>query len=183
MAYCTPAEFILRYDSRRVRELLSDTGTPVPLADLEDNETLLALLEDASHRLKMAVRQSNRYSIDFLWYIYNGNPDYDDNPDPGSDEDTRKHEIIRIVADLAFGMLMARRGLAQKELFELAPMYKDALDMLEALKRGERIFDDWNDTTAEAGVHVANISPSSQSCVWTRQASRFFGAPGCDCGC
>ncbi len=188
--FCTPDYFVECYDVRLVCDYLSDTGEPVldlessPFAagDLDENTTLLRLLTQATQKLKMAVRQSNRYTLAMLVAMYE---DVDT-----ADHVGRRDEIMRLVADIAYGLLVARRGLALEEVFKLAPMYKEALDTLEALKTGARIFDDLEDKVATAGHHVASVPMDSTVCSWSRAMSPLLGGGGYDpvtgqsgCGC
>ena len=168
--YCPIPFFILNYDVRVICDYVSDTGTPADQADLttantQANNVLISIMTRATQKVKMAVRVSNRYTLQMLDDLYN---------DPASaDPQYREYELYSLVGDIAFGLLISRRGLALEEVYKLAPQYKDALDTLERLKHNEAIFDDIGSVVAEAGVHVANIVP-----ILVLMASRGFAVAG-----
>lgn len=180
--YCTPDYFVQCYDVRVICDYLSDTGVPVidletnPFqpGDLDNNATLLRILTQATQKLKMAVRQSNRYTLAMLDAMY---ADVDTPTSAG-----RQDEISRLVADLAYGLLISRRGLSLEEVTKLAPNYQEALDRLEALKKNQEIFDDANSVVAEAGVQVKNVDASSLVCQWKNEAYPLLGLGCGSCG-
>lgn len=137
MAYITAAQFILQYDKRRIAQLLSDTGTPITAAALTSDATLAQILEEASGYVSAACRVGQRYLAASL--------------DTCAAASTPSGNLLRrITGDLAFGLLVARRGLSMDELYKQAPFYQMAMGYLEQLRLGERLFD--IDTTAQAGV-------------------------------
>lgn len=165
-AYATPADMMLRYDIRRISNLVSDSGNPVASGSLSSNTNLLGLIKDASNRVLMACRVANRYLQSDLDSIY--------------DDSDRNSSLIRLVCDLTFGYLVSRRGLAINEVYAQAPLYKDAMDMLEQLRIGVRVFDDSPPDGTDAptaGVEVDNV-PSSAiqlASFWTNQTeNRIF---------
>lgn len=184
-AYATPQDFIDRYDARQIAQLLSDTGvpvcTPAQIADgtcatvvLPSNVKLSALIKDASNRILMKCRVANRYLQSDLDKIY-------------GDSD-RKESLVRLVCDLAYGYLVSRRGLAIQEVYEQAPMFRDAQDMLAMLERGLAVLDDsppdgTDAPSAGSNVElVPNMSTNNSrmaACIWTNQASRIFPVPDC----
>jgi hypothetical protein len=63
--------------------------------------------------------------------------------------------LVRLVCDLAFGLLVARRGYSAQDQTAMAPQTKAANEMLEMVRRGERLFDSAD--VAEAGVNVQSL--------------------------
>lgn len=162
-AYCTPAQFILCYDIRRINELASDTGEPITDPTQDDNVD--AALNQGEQDFLQAARQSNRYTIAMLDEIYASV--------------TRRYNLIAIISAFAFTRLVARRGLAESELGELSPLYNQALQTREAFLDGRLILDDVNGLVAAAGVTVKIVPLSPNVCSWTAN-NRLFGA-GCGC--
>lgn len=137
MAYATAQNLLDRYDARRIADLVSDSGTRT-LAP-QSSPVLLACLDDASGEVDAACRVAQRYtSADLSGLTGNANA-----------------LLVRLVCDLAYGMLVARRGYAANDNAVMAPREKIAFDMLEALRRGERIFS--GEDQAEAGVNVVTL--------------------------
>lgn len=122
MAYCTAAQFIASYDSRRVRELLSDSGTPIGQPDLAANAILLQLLEEASEMVIAAISVRQKYTRDELNAM--------------AASATEGFLLRRLVADLAYGLLQQRRGVAAGDISRLAPGYVLAQQMLGQLREG-----------------------------------------------
>lgn len=197
-SYATTADVTSRYDIRRLSQFLSDTGTPVcTTAEINAgtcantimpaNANLLKLIKDASNKVLMSCRVANRYLQSDLDAVY-------------ADSD-RRESIVRLVCDLVWGYVMIRRGLGMREVFNLAPNYKDALETLEMLKRGDRVFDDSppDGTDApNAGAEVDVVSapgvPGAQvitlgsalpygPVLWTQDVCRILPGPNRGCGC
>jgi phage gp36-like protein len=157
MAYASGSDMVVRYDVRRLGQWLSDSDTPVADADVPGNATLAALLADASEMLNSAAFVGKRYSRANLTALASA----DGGP-----------FLKRIVCDLAFGMLAARRGYSARELDELAPNWQWAQQQLELLRLGERIFD----FTANAGAGLAQVvSVTDQSGSLLSKNVRLFG--------
>lgn len=119
-SYCTGTEFFERYDKRLIADMLGDDGVPVSTTGIETNSRLLKLLQQASGRVESACAVGERYRPEDLQAL-TGNA----------------HELLAgIVADLAFGLLMRRRG-----TFDAAPApVKEAEETLERLESGALIF-------------------------------------------
>lgn len=123
MAYATPEELLIRYDARRVADLVSDTGTRT--TDPASSPVVAACLEDASGMVESACRVAGRYTINQLVNL----------------QGHTRFLLTRLVCDLTYGLLVARRGYSANDMNTMAPQYKGALDMLEQIKQGDRIFD------------------------------------------
>jgi phage gp36-like protein len=165
MPYATPAELLVRYDARRVGDLVSDTGDrdTNPVA----SPVLAACLDDASGHIDSACRVGGRYSTTELdTMVGNGSS-----------------LLIRLTCDIAYGLLVARRGYSATDQQAMAPNYKPALDMLELIRKGERVFDIYNggdpdegsSVTATAKVMKARTAGYYIGNDMVGLSSRFFG--------
>ena len=112
---------VLRYDELTIKDLVSDTGEPV--ADVTDDERVLAALEDASGRMDAAVLVSKIYTPTQLSAL------------TGNSLALRK----RICCQLAMAYLMGRR-LERYGAESLKAANDAAEDYLERLRKGERLF-------------------------------------------
>lgn len=137
MAYATAQDLLLRYDARRVSDLVSDTGSRSVYPD--QSPVVAAVLDDASGMVESACRASQRYTANDLQAL-TGNT---------------SALLKRLVCDLAFGLLVARRGYSSQDQRVMAPQTEAANGMLEMLRRGERIFSDQDN--ADAGVNVVTL--------------------------
>jgi phage gp36-like protein len=124
MAYATPEAVLLRYDSRRVGALCSDTGSQVTASALLTDPVLAELLEDASGMIDSALLRGGRYTQSDLVAL------------TGMDAKL----LQRLVCDIAYGLLVSRRGYTAQELQANAPGYVSALAMLDRLAAGEAVF-------------------------------------------
>lgn len=139
MAYITSTQFVRQYDRTRVCELLANGGDdPIAVSALSTNEKLADFLEAASGLIDSACLVAERYSPESLQTL-------------ADDDDSRSGALLRRIAgDLAYGMLIASRGLSLAEVTQQAPMYAMALSFLESLRLGERLFP--IDETEAAGL-------------------------------
>ncbi len=124
--FLTNPQFLQRYDSRRVGNMVLDNYTQASATDLANPSTAAGLIvqqmiEDASEMILAAATVAARYSLGDL-LAYGGN------------------QLLRLTADLTWGLILTRRALATEDFKAQAPFYQGALDQLEALRRGERIF-------------------------------------------
>jgi phage gp36-like protein len=119
-SYATGTDFLKRFDARTTGDLCSDDGNRVPPALLLTDPNLLAALSDASGVINSAIFQGNRYQASDIAQL----------------TDVDLSLLIRLCCNLAFGLLMMRRGNDVTGV----PQYQEALRVLEQLKKGERIF-------------------------------------------
>jgi phage gp36-like protein len=138
MAYATTQDLLLRYDERRVADLVSDTGTrstnpaASPVAEMA--------LEDASGMIDAACRVSGRYkSIDLLGMTGHG-----------------ANLLARLCCDLAYGLLVGRRGYSSTDQKAMAPQFEFANALLDSIRKGERVFDVYDGQDADAGTATMN---------------------------
>lgn len=145
MAFLTAAQFVQRYDVRRVGDWLKDDNTRATAADIANPVTtagaIVALaLEEASELIVAAGAVGKRYTrADLAGLVAN------------TTATPSGYLLQRLTADLAFGLLVKRRALPHEETEALGPAYGEALAYLEALRRGDRIFFDVADVP-EAGL-------------------------------
>lgn len=155
MVYATVADLLLRYDSRRIGDLVSDNDTRV--TNLADNVVVLEALKDASSMIDSACRVANRYSQLDLSSL------------TAEAANLRK----RLTCDLAFGYLIQRRGYGAAELETMAPGYIKGLEYLEQLRQGERVFDT---TTHPSAGNTHRTILSKDVSFLANEADRFFGS-------
>jgi phage gp36-like protein len=178
MAYCTPAAFLQCYDSRRVGQLLTDNDEPLFSSQILSSSVLAELLRQATKIIDAACAVGDRYDPTELATLAS---------------DVEHGGLIRrLCADIAFGLLQQRRGYSLKEIQDLSSGYQLAMDMLEQLRMGERIFN--LDGVPEAGLPdvvrlgVNSAGPSVANCSRffgnTPTTNRFgYGGLGGGCGC
>lgn len=165
MAYATPAQMGTRYDIRRIGDLVSDTGDrdPAPLT----SPVLAACLDDASGHIDSACRVGGRYATSELTAMTGYGASL----------------LVRLTCDIAYGLLVARRGYSATDQQAMAPNYKPALDMLELVRKGERVFDVFNGgdpdegsptTLSAKGMKIRTPGYSNGSDM-VGLASRLFG--------
>jgi phage gp36-like protein len=120
MAYITPAEMLKRFDVRILGDLVSDSGVRVSATSLLSDPNLQAALDDASGQINAAILVAQRYTPSQLSALTGVDAAF----------------LYWLTATLAYGRLRLRRGVKADEL----PEYKDALEMLQALRDGARVF-------------------------------------------
>lgn len=159
---------LLWCDLRRVKQLVSDTDASVEPPELYVNETLLAVLQAASGDVESACLAGGRYTADDLANLTTAA-----DRALGLTSNTER-ALQKLVAHLALGDLYERRGIiAEGKDFKSV---ERALGMLEALRRGDRIFA--LAEVAEAGVTEAEYFDETdfdRRGDVTDQAKRFFG--------
>lgn len=158
-AYATAAQLLTRYDSRRVAELNSDTGSPVTPTDPVSITTPVgAALYDASAMVDTALQAGKRYTRSVLAALI-------------ADADLSKGApIVRAVCDIAYARLLIRRGIPAKEIANLAPGYVDAMQFISDLRNGLTVLD--ITANLNAGLPAAKLTnqwdPRTTS-NWNRQ--------------
>lgn len=157
MAYASPDDMMLRYDVRRLGQLCNDTDVQLTSTQLLQNNVLQETLMDASGLVEAATLVGGRYSVNDLLELK-------DNP---------KRFLIRLVCDIAYGLLVGRRGFGSQDIKTLAPGYENALKFLEELRSGQWIFA--NDAAIAAGKPV-RVQLSTNVNMITTEARRYFGA-------
>lgn len=141
ISFLTNTQFLTRFDWRWVAKNVTDGTTltnnvAATLSELQGNSgggaVLEALIAEASEMVMAAAAIGNRYSLADV-STYGGSL------------------LLRITSDLTMGLILKRRGRALTDEEALSKPYFEALDYLEQLRRGERIF--WAvPNVPEAGV-------------------------------
>jgi len=164
MAYLTAAQFLRKYDERRVRQLLSDSGSPTA-GDLATDDNLSDLLSMASEMIAAAVLVGKRYTLDQLTELATS---------------TSYGFLLRqLTADLAYGLLVARRGTSAADLTRLAPTYALALQQLEMLRNGHCLFpglsnDQHPDADLPAFTDAKDANNPNRQTFFTDTSYRLF---------
>jgi hypothetical protein len=164
IVYCTNSEFLARYDARRVGDLLSDSGEAIATGDLPSNGVLTELLGDASSLILSAASVANRYTpADLAGFLETNHP--------------ARRLLIRLVADLAFGLLLKRRGYDAAAISSMAPGYLEGLQTLDLIRKGERIFPAEAFAVEGTPKHSSFPNPPGTPRLVTTQTRIFPGYP------
>lgn len=119
--YLSSEEFLKRVDRRTVGDLVSDDGTRVPSASLISDTNLAACLLDASGAVEAACLVGKRYTPEDLATLTGASLGH----------------LYRLITRLTMLNLYERRPDENRRIPET---YTAALDELERLQKGERIF-------------------------------------------
>lgn len=152
-------EFLLRADKRSVARWVSDTGAPVAAADLATDLVLLAHIRDAEGEVESACLVKGLYTAADLAGL----------------SGRSQGKLFRLITRIAVCLLYERRpGFAESD--QPPFFYQQAMEDLEKLSRGERIFS--YQEHADAGVmdHVTDTEQLvEQRNGIVVSARRFFG--------
>lgn len=141
--YATVTDLMSRKDPVLLGQLASDDpDTIVSADDLPTTQCVLDVLADASGEVDAACLIAQRYTPYQLANL-DGNS---------------LNMLKRLVCTLAFTFLRRRRGFEGEDLEE----FKQALEMLEQLRKGERIFGDVPGVAEAGNPEVAPLSPVVQ---------------------
>lgn len=124
MPHASATDFKRRYDERRLGQLVKDDGTQASSSALDSDTILSEMLDDATSMVNSHVLRGNRYTAEDLAAL------------TGSDAKL----LVRLTCDLAYGLLVQRRGFSAQELASLAPAYDRALQTLQQLADGVLVF-------------------------------------------
>jgi phage gp36-like protein len=152
--YATATDLTKRFDARVIGDLVNDQNTRVDPTSLATNANVLAALDDATSIINSAVLVANRYDVDDLAAM----------------KDIDAALLIRLTCNLAYGLLVMRRGQSVEKL----DPYQDALKMLDHLRAGDRVF---NIAGNEDAGNVQGSFPSSSvysSLQLIRDVSKVF---------
>lgn len=169
--FLTNTQFLDRVDWRWVAKNILDSATvssssatPPTYSELIDTGStagarLEQLITDASEKLMAAAAVGARYTED----------------------DVRTHGgnlVLSIVSGLSVGPILQRRVRATSDESSLNLMYTEALDYIEQLRRGERIFFAVPNVP-EAGLpgHPTMNPLPPEPPTLAQQAGRYFGCP------
>lgn len=168
MAYASADDLLARYDARRLADLCRDDGVKASAADaptvVTGSAVVPALLDSASGLVSAACLVGKRYSRESLAALTGD----------------ALALLKQLTCDLAFGLLVARRGHGAAEAGQLAPRYAEAQRTLELLRGGHRIFGLADESDAEAGLARFPDAAWPQHGNLVSSAGRLFGPLGCD---
>lgn len=157
-SYADGNDFLERYDARRLADLVADDGIRVTTG-ISANANLLTSLYDATAEINSAVLIGKRYTTDDLRTKLT---------------DTGYYLLKRLTCDLAYGYLVARRGLAASDTNVLGPRIQIALQQLEMLKSGTKIFDKLTDDIPEAGL-ATTVNALNANTSLVNNSLTYFG--------
>lgn len=155
MAYATAADMKNRYDERRLGQLVLDDGTMATSAQLETDTVLSEMLEDATALIDAFATRGGRYTQAELTAL-TGSP---------------LKLLKRLTCDLAYGLLVQRRGYTASETDAMAPGFSRAIALLDKLGEGALIFATEN--AVAAGKPTRTVL--SKDIELISDASRFLG--------
>lgn len=148
MSYASPAEFLKRYDSRIVGDLVRDDGEQATATELLYDDNLQAALDDASGDIDAALLVGERYYPSDLAAL-TGNS---------------QTLLIRMCCDIAMAFLLRRRP--SKDADKDTARLELAESHLRKLRDGEQIFYRGEgvdhaglvDTTGPSTVQLQNLN-------------------------
>lgn len=161
-SYCTPSDFLDRYDWRFVAELMSDEGIQPDRLTLVTpgtgpNQRLQALLDSAAGEVEAACLVASRYTPTDLAGLTGVAAKF----------------LKQLVADLAIGLAGFRRPHLDKPI---PPQVERADAQLDRLRKGQSIFG--IQETMDAGVVQSEIETEAIRQIrglTSTQSRRFFG--------
>lgn len=158
MAYADASDIKARKDVRTLGDLVGDADTRATSVELDTDTVLATALQDASGIIDAAVFHAGRYSADDL------------NGLTGNSLALLK----RLTCDIAYTLLRRRRGYTGDEGEDLAE-FKQADQMLERLRKGERVFD-VAEVIDAGNTQVVTITPTivAQQNTVVSVADRYF---------
>lgn len=152
-SYATADDLIRRYDPRSLGDLLSDSGTRMGIGTIQSDPRVTSLLAQTSGMIESACLAGKRYHPSDLSSLTGNSKEF----------------LIGLICDLSMWVILNRRP---DRKGAIPPQCTFALDTLEALRRGERIFG--FEETAEAGKFVESKRKDRESLL-SGQAFRYFG--------
>jgi len=160
MAHATVSDLLMRYDLRRIGDLVLDTDQRATAEELAGNSTaglvVQTALSDASGMINSAILAGNRYLLADLLDMT---------------EDSKGY-LKRICCDLAYGLLISRRGYGGDDLDAMTSRSKESEAILELLRTGERVFQIEKNENAEL-PQQAQISRTIN--LFSNELDRYFG--------
>lgn len=187
-----PSAHITRfYDPRRLNEIMSDTGSPEVGIGYLTNEAYLEAVRGAEAEVDENLQVGGHYDKQVLIDACTA---ADVVLGIGAtaaqilDLELAKRRVAplrEMIAHLVFGKLMMRRGYAADTMREMSPMYEAALERLERLASGHKVFDFVANITAgiPARVNIGSQLPTGANFnamfgVWPTSGGFIDGAFG-----
>lgn len=130
----TPADMILRYDSRSLGDIVSDTGNRVPETSLATDPKMLKSLEAATGQFYAAILRAKRYTRLEIEALTGESKEY----------------LKDIVCALAFWWLWRRKPYTEMNDRLRTGAEEDAKEALTMLRNGDEVFE--IATSIDAGV-------------------------------
>lgn len=122
-ALVTVQQLVDRYDRRTVAQLLSDDNSQVPVGELNTNQRLLAILQDATGEFKSALSVGFQYTDENFTDLAEAN-----NP-----------VVVRLICALAMGYLYERRGIGVPDATDRTIRW--AREQLVEIQKGRKVLD------------------------------------------
>lgn len=160
MAHATVSDLLMRYDSRRIADLVLDTDQRATDAELAGNSTaglvVQTALSDASGMINSSILAGGRYKLEDLLAMTTDSKGY----------------LKRLCCDLAYGLLISRRGYGGADLDAMTSRSKESEAILELLRTGERIFEIEKNEQAST-PQQAQVSRTIN--LFSNELDRYFG--------
>lgn len=164
MSYAQPSDIITRYDVRRLGDLVNDDGTRASSTQLLSSPVLQSALDDASGMIDAACQRGQRYSPNDLALLTSATS--------GTPLWNSFQLLVRLTCDLAYGLLVGRRGYNSTDTGSQSPRYVEAMRLLERLGNGDWVFVTAN--ALAAGVPIPQVL-LSQDVSLISSNTRYFG--------
>lgn len=157
VSYLPVGELLKRVDWRTIADFVSDAGTRGAQSTLATDPNVAALLLDASGMVESACLAGNRYLPVDLAALTGAGQAY----------------LFRLIADVFVGLMIRRRP---DKALPVPVCYEDAMQQIEKLRGGDRIFS-FQESMDAGGVHheVESAQVVEDRDLLTLQADRFFG--------
>jgi phage gp36-like protein len=160
MAHATVLDLLARYDLRRIGDLVLDTDQRATEAELTGNGlagvVVQTALSDASGMINCAILAGERYLLADL---------RDMAPDS-------KAYLNRICCDIAYGLLISRRGYGGADLDAMTSRAKESEAALEQFRNGDRVFDIEKNEQASLPQQA---QVSRKISLFSNELDRYFG--------
>jgi len=153
MSFASISDFNNRYDSRVIAQLSNDTNSTAI-----NNTVVQACLDDGNATILTAALQGSQYTVSDLASLL-------------ASGDTT---LIRMNCDIALKYLSQRRGMGLSP--GLREQVKDSFDLLDALRKGTKVFNVASNRNADTPAMVNITSTQSQN-IGDLAGIDFFGGP------
>jgi len=148
MSFATVPQFLQRYDQRIIADLCQDADLPPSFSELLVDPIVQAMLNDAAGDIVLACVPAQRYSDADLATIATS-VDASGNPSPSASV------LIRLNSILAMVKLYERRTYPLDQIAKNVGGWEWALELLEMLRNGNRVFDLPNQVSAGVFANAA----------------------------
>lgn len=160
MAHATVSDLLMRYDLRRIGDLVLDTDQRATAEELAGNTTaglvVQTALSDASGMINSSILAGGRYKLEDLQAMTIDSKGY----------------LKRLCCDIAYGLLISRRGYGGADLDAMTSRSKESEAVLESLRTGERVFEIEKNEQAST-PQQAQVSKTIN--LFSNELDRYFG--------